>query len=129
MKFGYYDSCLFLSICMADEGGADLKGMIAFIDYADHSIINWKELRSGLVRLKVIGAVNETDKKVFLAKPFKAWWQKVFRNSQRKTISKQVEEITEYLNTTYSTIGASRRISRTKFTEAAFIKALKEYGK
>jgi hypothetical protein len=112
----------------SSETGADLKTIIAYIDYVDHSIISWAELFNGLNKLKSIGAINEKNKKIFLTKKFNAWWLKKYQTIRRFNVLKQVEEIDAYLDKTYSAIrDLHKNPEMSLIEEDDFLQAIKEY--
>ena len=129
MEFNYYDSCLLTAICTGadNENGTDLKDIIAYIDYIDHSIITWTELFNGLLKLKRIKAVREKEKKLFPEKEFREWWLKKYENKKRIYISKQVAEVNVYLNKTYSSIPDHAENIQIELTEEDFHSALEGY--
>jgi len=128
MKFNYYDSCLLTSICSAGgENGTDLKGIIAYIDYIDHSIITWSEFFGGLLKLKRIKAVKERSKKLFPGNEITVWWLKKYQNKKRIYVLKQVEEVNDHLNETYSIDLDHKKNIRIYITESDFLKALEDY--
>ena len=109
------------------KNGADLKTIIAYIDYVDHSIISWKELSAGLIKLMKIGAVIEKNKKLFLSGKFKAWWIRYNQNKKSLTVLKQVDNVNGYLDKTYSAIRDHVHHKKIELTERDFLQALKEY--
>ena len=129
MKFNYYDSCLLTAICLTagNKNGTDLKGIISYIDYLDHSIITWNEVSSGLSKLKKIGAITEKDQHLFLSAKFNKWWTKTYLTKKNIRAAKQVDEVNEYLDKTYSATQGNHTVVKIKLSEEDFHAALKEY--
>lgn len=129
MKFNYYDSCLLTAICLTagNKNGTDLKGIISYIDYLDHSIITWHEVSSGLSKLKKIGAVTERNQHLFLSGKFNKWWTRTYLNKKNISAVKRVDEVNEYLDKTYSATQGNHKAVKIKFSEEDFNAALKEY--
>ena len=128
MKFSYYDSCLLMSICMADDHGTDIKGIISYIDYIDHSIISWPEISGALIKLKTIGAVKEKGKILLLTAKFKTWWLKKYKTSGNRSVSKQVEALNAYLDECYAEVKKHHPDIHIGLTEEDYLMALKAYA-
>ena len=102
MKFGFYDSCILISICLSGRKGACLKDIITYIDYADHSVITWQELKSGLHKLKRIGAIIEKKKSIYPTPKFISSWNKKIKNMKGHSVMDFIGEVNEYLDQTYA---------------------------
>ena len=131
MEFDYYDSCLLTAVCMTagTEKGADLEAIISYIDHVDHSIIAWKEVSSGLIKLKHIGAVMIKDKKVFLSGKFDAWWPGYYQNKRRLSDLKLIDEVSGYLDKTFASSPDPHHDEKIEITEKDLLMALKAYKK
>ncbi|MEQ8714618.1 MAG: hypothetical protein RIC80_16475 [Cyclobacteriaceae bacterium] len=131
MTFNFSDSWLLTSIRNAEESeyGATLKDVIAYADYSNHAIMNWEELRDGLLKLISLGLVIENNHKLVTTKKFKEWWYENFNSKKRIYVHKQIELVQTYMNKAFSSFETEGEKKSIKLTEDDYQNALREYLK
>ena len=107
-----------------DNIGSDLRDIIAFSDYVNHSIMNFDEFYYSINYLIHNKFIKEKNKKYFVEKYFIEWFLNKYQKNKRIYVFKTVEEIEKYLKTSKNEIYEK---CLTKITKKYFDSKVKEY--
>ena len=106
-----------------DNKGSDLRDIIAFSDYVNHSILDFDEFYSSINYLIYNKFVKEKKNKYFVEKLFRDWFSNEYKN-KRIYVLKAVEKIEKYLKTFENGINEK---CLTKITEKYFNNKVNKY--
>ena len=125
----YNNALLLYSIynTQQNKNGTELKDIIAYSDYINHSIMNFEEFNKGINYLYKKGLVNVIDKRIFVDKKFVKWFKNEHKNNKRIYHLKEIEKIQKYLNIEKDKIFTNSL--KKNFTKTEYNKFVKEYLK
>jgi hypothetical protein len=105
LVFNYSDNWLCYAFFSSTKPGVavDLTEVIGFGDYIDHSIITYEEINSSLEKLLQAEAIVRVEKSYCTTNRFNKLWAPKLDGQKKKSITKVLAELKEFLNTHFTT--------------------------
>lgn len=134
MEFNYTDSLVLVSIFNTGgaSDGAALIDVIAFADYADHSILNFDEFASSLNKLAKAGIIEQRVGRLFTTDTYTSWQQSNLKKYKRIYIGKMIDRAKEYINSSFLEINFSAntgvQVSQDEYSKAVEIYLKRSHG-
>ncbi|MBC7861761.1 MAG: hypothetical protein IAF38_02230 [Bacteroidia bacterium] len=131
MNFQFSDTWLLHSILNTEkkDTGAEMKDIIAFADYTNHSIMEYEEFAGGIEKLLAAGLILPVGKNYSTSEEFKVWFKSKFNKKIRMNVQKEFTGIENYLNAHFPD-GPSNVVSsdfRKQCSEEEFRKVISGY--
>jgi hypothetical protein len=105
---------------------ASIAEIIARADMINHAILTYDEFNASVNFLLKLGAIGEKDKKLFVDKNFKDWFEARYKNKKRVYLHTALRDTEKYLE---SLSVQTCEIEPSKITKIDFENGVKEYIK
>jgi hypothetical protein len=128
MEFNTYDTAIVMCLrtWRSDDTVKELKSLISFVDYIDHSVLTFSEFETAIHKLIAGGIIHVKGSKPKCNELYDEWWKKKY-SKKRVGDSKEIKETKEYLNKNFAnSIGTNIR-STSFVSQNEFETALKLY--
>jgi hypothetical protein len=130
ITFNYSDNWLCYAFFVPTKPGVavNLKDVIGFGDFIDHSIITYDEITTSLTKLLQTDVIVRKDETYCTSDGFNKLWSQRLTAQKKKSISKEVAELQAFLNTHFTSV-ILRDIPELIISEQAFRFAVDAYLK